>query len=316
MTRIEVSYSVESKFPAPLTCNQEQNREIQEIVSRGQDDAIKIDEIAKIRGWFKPSDDSAFYAIVQDFLAKKITSEEASEKMCTPIDEKISAQRLDDVNFTDLWYSIIHSARRMDYRNTDAHQTIVSLVETFKEHSVPNNEKYNYLYSSLTDFLLTCREAYNDQPIPGSSFDIEVTAWTNMNFFFALLTGKEIADNSYFAIWAMREALETPHSDDKESTAVQKYETYVPAAAAWAFGAFRVLFHKEEDLTPKDKKQGNPARSGELWKGKAEFSKARWNFWSERFAAIGKMEEINEATRIVARDAVQAMERAATFEKI
>jgi hypothetical protein len=53
-----------------------------------------------------------------------------------------------------------------------------------------------------------------------------------------------------------------------------------------------------------------------LWKGKAEFSKERWNFWSERFAEIGKMDEVSEDTRIVARDAVQAMERAATFEKM
>jgi hypothetical protein len=299
-----------------LTSDQEQNREIEKIISSDQDDAVKIDKIAKIRGWFRPSDDSTFYAIAQDYLAKNITASEASEKLCAPIDEKISAQRLDDVNFTDLWYSILHSARRTYYKDTEEHQRIVCLVDAFKQHSVPNNEKYNYLYSSLTDFLLTSREAYNDQPTPGSTFDIEITAWANMNFFFALLTAKEIADNLLFAIWAMRQALEIPHSDDEQSTAVQKYEAFVPAAAVWVFGAFRVLLNKEEDLTPKDKKQGNPARGGELWKGKAEFSRARWDFWQQRFAEIGKMEEINQATRSVARDAVEAMERAVTFEKI
>jgi hypothetical protein len=228
----------------------------------------------------------------------------------------VSAQRLDDVDFTDLWYSIIHSARKTHYRNTDEHERIVNLVAAFKEHSVPDNEKYNYLYSSLTDFLLTCREAYNDQPTPGTSVELESTAWANMNYFFALLTKEDIADNSLFAIWAMRQALETPHSDDDQSTAVQKYDMYVPAAAVWVFGAFRTLHDKEEDLTPKDKKQGNPAKGGELWKGQAEFSKARWELWQQRFLEIGKMEEVGEATRNVARDAVQAMERAATFERV
>jgi hypothetical protein len=196
------------------------------------------------------------------------------------------------------------------------HQALASLLVAFKEHSVPNNEKYNYLYSSLTDFSMACREAYNDAPTPGSSFDIEIIAWANMNFFFALLTGKEITDNHLFAIWAMRQALETPHSDDDQSTAVQKHDTYVPAAAVWIFGAFRVLFLKDEDLTPKDSKHGNPAKGGELWTGKAEFSQARWNFWKERFAEIGKMEEVKDTTKVLARDAVEAMERAATFEKI
>jgi len=286
-------------------------------VSSDQEDAVKIDEIAKIRGWFRPENDSPFYAIVQAYMTEKITLEEAASKLCSPIDEKINAERLDDVNFTDLWYSIIHSARRMYFRETERYQMLVDLVEAFKAHSIPGNEKYNYLYDSLIDFSMACREAYNDQPTPGSSFDIETTAWANMNFLYALFTGKEIDDCSNpFAIWAMRQALETPHSDDEQSTAVQKYETYVPAAAVWVFGAFRVLYQKEQDLTPKDDSGGDPARGGDLWKGKSEFSKERWSFWKERFAEIGKMDEVSEATRTVARDAVNAMERAATFEKI
>ncbi|KAF2036058.1 hypothetical protein EK21DRAFT_96051 [Setomelanomma holmii] len=289
---------------------------IQEIAASDQKDAVRIDEIAKIRGWFRPEDDSPYYATVQDYLSEKLTLDEATKKLCTPIDEKISAQQLDDVNFMDLWYSIIHSARRINYREANWHTVLVDLVAAFKEHSIPGNDKYDYLYSSLTDFLMACRETYNDQPTPGDASDVEITAWTNLNYFYALLTGKQAADNSLFAIWAMRQALETPHADDRESTAAQKYDTYVPAAAVWAFGGYRVLFEKDEDLTPKDKRQGNPAKGGELWKGKAEFSKERWYFWRERFAEVGKMGDVNEQTRVVARDAIQAMERAATFEKM
>jgi hypothetical protein len=293
---------------------QKKTEDIQKVVSSDSDDGMKIDQIAKIRGWFRPAEDSYFYPIVQDYLDEKLKLDDAIKKLCDPIDEKIAAERLDDVNFMDLWYSILHSARRTHYRDADIHQSIVILVAGFKEHSIPNNEKYNYLFDSLTDFLMACRESFNDAPTPGSSVKMESVAWSNLNFFLALLVGKQLADNSLFAIWALRQALETPHEDDNESTAVQKYETYVPAAAVWIFGAFRVLYQKEEDLTPKDKKHGNPARSGELWKGKAEFSHARWNFWADRFAEIGKMEELSADTRDVAKDAVESMQRAQTFE--
>jgi hypothetical protein len=296
--------------------HQKQNQQIKEVVSSKDNDGAKIDKVAKIRGWFRPEEDSYFYAIVQDYLDEKLKLDDTCKKIFTPIDENINAERLDDVNFMDLWYSIIHSARRIYYRDADVHGSIAKLFAAFKEHSIPNNEKYNYLYQSPPDFLMACREAYNDQPIPGLSFEVERVAWTNLNFFLAMLVGKKLADNSLFAIWAMRQALETPLNDDEESTAFEKYEMYIPAAAVWIFGAQGVLYHKEEDLTPKDKKHGNPGRGGELWKGKAEFSQARWNFWKDRFAEIGKMDGLGEDTKTLAKDAVEAMERAETFEKM
>jgi hypothetical protein len=216
----------------------------------------------------------------------------------------------------DLWYSVIHSARRISFRERDCHAKVVDVVAAFKNYSIPGNEQYNYLYSSLTDFSMACREAYNDTPAPGSSSDIEMRAWANMNYFYASVTGKEIDDFSLFAIWAMRQALEIPQSDDKQSTAAQKYNAYVPTAAVWVFGMGSTLYAKEEDLTPKDSKQGNPAKGGALWKGKAEFSKDRWRFWKERFAEVGNMKDVSEDTQNIARDAVEAMERAATFEKM
>lgn len=300
-----------------LTWIEEQDRKIQDIVSSDQDYSIKIDQIAKVRRWFQPEDGSAFYSTIQDHMAEKLTLEEASDILFAPIDKKINAEKLDDVNFIDFWYSVIHSARRITFRKVGQHMMLIDLVESFKKHSIPSNEKYNYLYDSLIDFDMACREAYNDHPEPGSATDIEYTTWANMNFFFALLTGKGLHDlTEYFAIWAMRQALEYQHADDEKSTAVQKYDVYVPAAAVWVFGAFRGLLVKNKDLTPENDLAGNPARGGDLWKGKSEFSKERWSFWRERFAEIGKMDEVSEDTRTVARDAVNAMERAATFEKV
>ncbi|KAH7090275.1 hypothetical protein FB567DRAFT_519470 [Paraphoma chrysanthemicola] len=286
------------------------------IAASDREDAARIDEIAAKRGWFRPEENSPFYPIIQDYLAEKLTLDEATNKLCTPIDEKINAQRLDDVNFLDLWYSFLHSARRINFRERNWLTVLVDLVKSFKAHSVPGNEKYNYLYSSLTDFGMASREAHNDAPEPGRATHVEITTWANLNAFWALITGEEVFDLSLYAIWAMRDALEEDHPDDRDSTAAQKYDAYVPAAAVWATGAFRLLFEKEQDLTPTDDKQGNPARGGWLWKGKAEFSKERWYFWRERFAMVAERKDVTEETRIVAKDAIAAMERAATFEKI
>jgi hypothetical protein len=295
---------------------QEQNQQIQSIISTNDTEGAKIDQIAKVRGWFRPGDDSVFYPVIQDYLTQKIDIDEASEKLFPPIDSKIAANKLDDVNFKDLWYSVIHSARRTGYQEKEVQTKIAKVVTAFKNHSIPDNEKYNYLYSSMTGFSMACREAYNDTPEPGSAVHVEINAWANLNYFYGLVAGTDVFDLSLYAIWAMRQALETPHEDDPQSTAVQKYNTYVPAASTLCFGMHRALFELEKDLTPADKKHGNPAKGGPLWKGEAEFSKDRWFFWKERFAEIGNMESVSEETRSIARDAVQDMERAATFEVV
>lgn len=254
---------------------------------------------------------------MQDYVNEKVDLAEASKRLFTPIDEKISAKRLDDVHFMDLWYSIIHSARRISFGEIHMHAKLADLVAAFKNHDIPGNQKYNYLYSSLTDFSMACREAYNDAPAACNGFfEAEINAWANVNFFFARVLAMGLGGSHFFAIYALRQALETPHQDNEEATAVQQYDAYVPAAAVWILGMGRDLSSKEEDLTPKDQKQGNPGRGGELWKGKAEFSKDRWAFWKERFAEVGQMKDVREGTRNVARDAVQHMERAETFERV
>ncbi len=255
--------------------------------------------------------------MIQDFINERIDEKEAISRILGPIDEKIKEAKLDDVNFMDLWTSIIHTAKQATFRDGahTHHNTIVDLVTAFKEHSIQGNEQYNYLYREMTDFGMACREAYNDTPVAHNGFiDKEVEAWANMNFFFALVAEKQIHDLSMYALFALREALETPPIDDPMSTANQKYDAHVPAAAAWILGYGHGLFRLDKDLTPSDRKQGDPARGGELWKGKSEFSKARWALWKERFAAIAKMEGVKEQTRIHAKDSIEAMERSQTYE--
>lgn len=297
--------------------SQPSDSKIEEIISSTDSHSQQIDQIATDRKWFRPQEDSNFYPTVQNFVYGKINAEEASAKLFGPIDDAITSERLDDVNFGDLWYSIIHSARRISHHERELHEKVVDLVSAFKHHSVLNNEKYDYLYQSLPDFGMSCREAYNDAPQLDKGFSqIEVDAWANLNFFFSLITARELEDLSLYAIWAMRQALEDVPQDEPRHSAAQSYDTYIPAAAVWIIGLGPTLFRLEKDLTPTDRKQGNPARGGELWKGKAEFSKERWALWKERFAAVGKMEEVNDKTKSMGRDAVEHMERAETFEPI
>lgn len=280
---------------------------------------MKIDQIAKIRSWFRPEENSAFYPAVQKYIEGDIDIDTAATQLFDPIDEKIIARKLDDVHFVDLWYSIIHAAKRKSFhededgeRNPHYHDKIADLIAAFRDHKIKDHEEYNYIYSSLTDLSMACREVMNEAPEAHAS-EPEIDAWANVNFFFARITEKGLVDLSLFAIWNMRDALENEQHDDVEGTAVQKYNVHVPAATSWIFGMGRALYTKEKDLTPTDRKYGNPAKGGDLWKGKAEFSKERWAFWKERLAFVSKLDEISDKTKNISRDALEAMERAESF---
>ncbi|KAF9698560.1 hypothetical protein EKO04_003818 [Ascochyta lentis] len=300
--------------------SEDQKQKIATVLSSNSEEAEKIDEIAKIRGWFRPTENSVYYPTIQNYLNGDLDLKTTTCTLFSPIDEKITAQQLDDVNFLDLWYSILHAARRKPFhaaqtngvKHEHYHAKVADVVSAFRSHRIPQHGEYDYLYSAVTDFGLACREAYNDAPAASAS-DVEIDAWANLNFFYARVTEKGLLDLSIHAIWSMRTALENEVMDDAEGSAVQKYNVHVPAAAAWVFGMGRALFDKEVDLTPSDRKFGNPAKGGELWKGKAGFSKERWALWKERLAVISKMENVSDKTKNISRDAIEAMERAESF---
>ncbi|KZM18832.1 uncharacterized protein EKO05_0006621 [Ascochyta rabiei] len=307
-----------------MTKSEDQKNKIATVISSNIGEGEKIDEIAKIRGWFRPQENSIYYPTIQKYVEDEIDMETVTSTLFSPIDEKIAAQKLDDVNFLDLWYSVLHAARRKTFHPVQAngkthehfHAKVVDIVGAFRAHTLPApHDAYNYLYESLTDFSLACREAYNDAPEAAHASQVEIDAWANLNFFYARVTEAGLLDLSIHAIWSMRAALENEAHDDDEGTAAQKYNVLVPAAAAWVFGLRRALWHKEVDLTPSDRKQGNPARGGELWKGTAGFSKERWALWKERLAVISKMDDVSDETRYISRDALEAMERAESTSK-
>jgi hypothetical protein len=94
---------------------QKQNQKIKEALSTTEDEGTQIDRIAEIRGWFRPKNDSAYYPTIQTYLAEQIDTNEAAAILFGPIEKKIMAQELDDVDFEasnalQFDYDVVNSA--------------------------------------------------------------------------------------------------------------------------------------------------------------------------------------------------------------
>jgi hypothetical protein len=140
----------------------------------------------------------------------------------------------------------------------------------------------------------------------------ELHAWANVNAFVARLTATGVAEFWVYAIWAMRSALEDkyelPIANPGEARKPTEWDGHVMAAAAWAIVMGKELWEREEDLTPKSENEGDPAGGGELWKGKAEFSKPRFEFWAKRFKELAGNENLLQEAMEAAKEAADVME--------
>lgn len=275
------------------------------MISETNDEPTQIDRIAEMRGWFRPPKDGIFYPAVQDYVNGTANLQATVAKITEPIDKAL-AKNSDKDQLDDVWYPIIHSAKKIPYSDADRHSKLVELVKALKEHPEPSETQGNPRYKRLSGLPMAVREAWNDVPRHDiGSVPQEVRAFTNFNYFVARLTDEGLFTASHFIIWAMREALEkTPES------LPWWYDTHVPAAAVWALVLGKKLYEREEDLTPANPNQGNPARGGDLWTGGPVFSKERWAFWKKRFGDVTGQEGISEEAKNFAKQAVEAMEKA------
>jgi hypothetical protein len=280
-------------------------KEIETMLSDTNDEPTQIDRIAEIRGWFRPPKDSIFYPAVLDYMNNTADLEATVAKITKPIDEAL-AQDSDKDKLDYVWYPVIQAARRTQYTNVDGHSKLVNLVKALKAHPEPSSKQEHPTYKSLSGLSLAVREAYNDMPRHEiGSVPQEIHAWTNFNYFLARLTEDGVFTVYLYVIWSMRQALEmTPEP------LPWWYDAHVPAAAVWALALGKKLQEREEDLTPTDPNQGNPARGGDLWSGGPVFSKERWAFWKKRFGEVAGQEGIDEETKSIAKQSVEAMEKA------
>lgn len=284
----------------------DKKQQIEKALSETDDGPAQIDRIAEIRGWFLPDKNSAFYPIIQEYINDTADLQATVAKITRPIDEAITTQKTDDGGLGDIWNSLLHSAKRISFRDTDRHAKLVDLVKAIKEHPEPSSTSETPTYKTLSGLGMQAREAYNDSPHNDAAITPqEIHAWTNLNYFLARLTDSGTFTFYLYVIWAMREALEkTPEPLDGW------HDTHVPAAAVWALVLGKKLYEREEDLTPKNPNEGNPARGGDLWTGGPVFSKERWAFWKKRFGEVAAYEGVSEETKTISNEAVKAMDNA------
>ncbi|KAF2712011.1 hypothetical protein K504DRAFT_372745 [Pleomassaria siparia CBS 279.74] len=286
---------------------------VKEAISTTQDEPEQIDAIKDIRGWFGPEKDSDFYSLVQTYLLESTTLTQTITKLSDHIEQLQSKEQ--DFEYMDLWYSILHSAKRIPWRKTECHTKLVDLVKRMKSPVEENHHNF----PDFSAWSLSVREVLNDSPGCGAGFSVpETHAWANLNYFLARVKKERLSEDfvPLHGLWALREALEHVHKDDGPhdahvpGTKIEKYNSLVPAAATWVISLGKELYDLEKDMAPASPNHGNPAVGGELWKGKPEFSKGRWALWKKRFGEISKMEELNEETKEIAKEAVEAMEKA------
>jgi hypothetical protein len=286
--------------------------EILEALAKIPDEASQIDYVMKKRSCFSPGEGSRNYPIVQEYLSNKLDVKEATEKLLAPINSAI-LKLYKNLDLGDLWYSIVHSAKRLPFRDVAGLTKLVELMRAIKANKPPPDAARKDLFLNLSEFYMCARESMNDVPGGGSGYTLpEAHAYANMVYFYALLTKEKVAEFWIYCIWEMRGALENVPKDDHPQrdhvgTVIQIYESRVPGAATWVFAMGKEVYAREQDLTETRPTHGNPGAGGELWTGRAEFSKERWALWKSRFGEVAQMEELSEEVRGIAREAAEAM---------
>jgi len=281
-----------------------------EVLTQNLPLPVQIDKVAKIRGWFRPPDNSVYFPIIQAYLDGEIDLPATLQKMTAPLDNARQCDKHYDA-WGDLWYSVIHSSKRIPCHEEQNVDILISLVEALSKE--PG-------YEQLPQLGMYSREAYNDSPGAGAGWTApESSAWASYNHFLAQLDQKGLFESlSSYGLWALRGALERNWTDSSEDepnpgTKIQKYDATVPAAVVWIKVAGKKMYEQKEDADPKLKKKDvklEDLKDGDkLWPGAAKFSRERWMFWKERFGEIGGMAAIGGEAREMANEAVEAMQK-------
>lgn len=108
-----------------------------------------------------------------------------------------------------------------------------------------------------------------------------IKSWTSLNSFAARMLGAEITTWDNFAIWALREALETPPQNDLARDA------QLLVATEWIIHAGKYLSAKGQKTQNLDEPDKRALKPGKLFEGgESGLSGKRWDFWRERLETL------------------------------
>lgn len=238
------------------------------------------------------------------------------------------ASKCTEMLLWNLWYSILHAAKRIPYTDESQHDKLVALVGAFKARpdppppvpmTIPLKREWIWesgkLWSNLTVLGISVAEVSNDSPGCGAGWLWpELRAWENFNAFMARLTARGVTTVQSCGYWAVGNAIEhsltpryrrtyPPSNDEILSHRVITASLWVTIAGNQVFANYpkirdkrdievvdRIL-HLRDDKLPW-------TRSGKKYRGRARWETARIEFTRRRF----EVESHNESLPLEARD--------------
>lgn len=214
----------------------------------------------------------------------------------------------------DLYYTILHAAKKIPWGDSVAQQKLVDLLAAIKARPNPQQPanmtialKRNWIYqwgelwSDLIMLGPAGRESWNDFPGCGAGWEVpEVSAWVNVNAFVARLTVQEVRNFGVYGSWALQEALEgkievVGHHCPPPSK-IYKAEVLFKVAAVWIRLAGQYMYgHLQPD--PKGREDANT----NFW------SRSQWEKWRARFEEESQKAQYSAEVTRISRECAEIM---------
>lgn len=210
----------------------------------------------------------------------------------------------------NLYYSILHAAKKIPWKDEKAQERLVDLVRALKTRPNPPHPAYmttalkrywiydngrENLWSSLIMLGPSARESWNDAPGCGAGwYKPEVIAWTNVNAFVARLASADLANFTHFGSWAIDDALNNKIKVNKNGQACFPTEYMAKSqfgvALVWIQLAGQYML--ENALPDGNNDQPRPHNV---------ISKSQWDNWCSDFEQESEGIKYNEKTTQLAK---------------
>ncbi|KAF7187966.1 hypothetical protein HII31_10866 [Pseudocercospora fuligena] len=202
------------------------------------------------------------------------------------------------------WACVLVAARE----KPEMQEKLVELLQAMVTLPAPKGEKAD-VWQELPGLGMEFNHEWNALEIAqdGKKRQDGIDAFVHINQFAAKLFEADSRrfDYSMFALWTMRDALESTVSHRNQDTG--PLDAFLPAAAAWIDLAGKSLRQCKDDFPPD--RGANPGKGGPLWEGKHGFCHERWSLWQKRFDELASDSQLSQSLRETARKADEQMRK-------
>lgn len=223
-----------------------------------------------------------------------------------------------EVQLWDLWYSILHAAKRIPWQDEGKQEKLLDLVKALKARpdppvpepmTIPLGKNWIWTQGEVWSVTLmlgpSARESWNDSCGCGAGWTTpETAAWTNVNAFVARMVASGVAGMFYlYGEWALSD-LERKWSDQNDHQRSEDgviHETIVTIAALWVIIAAKEIYERRErdgrgvdayDIGIDKRGQNFP------WiRGKHGVTRPRWIWWKRRFEQESEDDSLPQGVR-------------------